>query len=83
MEKDTLIRLRTNGLDRAPAMVSPPWARLAAVLSQAAPALAARGAGAGAEVARRLAARTSAPCGREGQGRGPGGQGRADQERRR
>ena len=72
-----------RGLDRAPAMVSPPWARLAAVLSQAAPALAARGAGAGAEVARRLAARTSAPCGREGQGRGPGGQGRADQERRR
>ncbi|WP_122940076.1 SDR family oxidoreductase [Brachybacterium sp. EE-P12] len=46
-----------RGLDRAPALISPPWARLGAVLSQAAPALAARGAGAGAELAQRLAVR--------------------------
>ena len=46
-----------RALDRSPSLVSPLWARAGAVLSQAAPALAARGAGAAAGIARRLAAR--------------------------
>ena len=46
-----------RALDRSPSLVSPLWARAGAVLSQAAPALAARGAGATAGIARRLAER--------------------------
>ena len=46
-----------RALDRSPSLVSPLWARAGAALSQAAPALAARGAGATAGIARRLAER--------------------------
>ncbi|GAA1488320.1 SDR family NAD(P)-dependent oxidoreductase [Brachybacterium sacelli] len=46
-----------RALDSRRTLVSPPWSRLGAVLSQAAPALTARAAGAGSRVAQRLSRR--------------------------
>lgn len=67
-----------RGLDRSPTLISPAWARCGAVLAQAAPALAARGAGAGAELARRLAVRGRAV--RRPGARGPAVRSRSAQE---
>jgi short-subunit dehydrogenase len=69
-----------RGLDRSPTLISPAWARLGAVLSQAAPALAARGAGAGAELLRRLAAREG--TGRDATGRDATGRDATGQDAR-
>lgn len=52
-----------HALDARRSLLSPPWARAGAVLSQAAPSLAASAAGRAAELTRRLAAREKGPRG--------------------